>query len=311
MARLELRPLRSFVAVAEELHFRRAAERLRLTQSALSQQIGLLEEQLGTRLFDRDRRGVSLTASGNTLLEGARELLQKADELEHRVRVGAGVEEPLLSLGYVDFLNLPFIAPCLRLLLSHYPEARISRHEMPPEKQLEAIRTGSLHVGIMRMPNGAMPAGLQSEALIEGRWMLVVPEDHALAALPQIPLERLRGERLILFARTLNPNLYDQLLQHCRDAGFEPNIVYETAQSHAASQLVAQGIGLFWASSYMLQDLPASVTPRPLAGFDTHLVVHAVWRADNQSSLLKTFLSLLRQHAPLAMQASEPQSQAG
>lgn len=300
MFRLELRSLRSFVAVAEELHFRRAAERLSLTQSALSQQIVQLELQLGVRLLTRDRRGVSLTPSGRRLLEGARELLHEAEELERQTRAAAGVGEPRMALGYLDYMNLPFVVPCLRRLLLEHPELRIDQHEMPPEKQIEALRARSLDVGIMRLPDGAVLSDLACEPLIEGRWTLLTPADHPLAALPHIPIPQLAGERLILFARRLNPSLYDRLVNHCREAGFEPNIVYETAQSHTAPQLVTEGIGLFWAATYMLRELPPDVIARPLSGFDNHLVVHAVWRADSHSVVLQTFLTLLRQHAPLA-----------
>ncbi len=292
---VEIRQLQIFVAVAEELHFRRAARRVGLTQPALSHQVAQLEERLAVRLLDRTSRSVALTEAGAAFLESARKLLADLDRAVDEARRIGGHARRKLVVGYLEYMNLPFLGPTLRALRERHPDAEVEHRDMHSAEVLEALAERTIDIGFTIMP--IEHPDLVARPVVEGEWVVVVPDDHPLAAEETVRLEALAGQPLVVFARRLNPPLHQWLLERLRAAiGDEPRIAYQTAQAHLGPSLVAEGVGLFVVASYVPRSLPPGVTMRPLSGFEP-MRVAAVWRADNQSEILRDFRDALPRRA--------------
>lgn len=288
---VDLPKLRLFLAVAEELHFRRAARRLGLSQPALSHQIARLEEDLGVKLLDRSRQHVELTEAGRTLQKGAGPLLIELDRVAEETRRIGGAARRRLVLGYVEYMNLPFLPTALRTLHKDHPDAEIEHRELYPVEALAALGERTIDIGFALAPINR--PDLVTRTVLIGRWMVVLPSAHPLAALPVVPLADLKSEPLILFARHINPPMHDWWLAQCRAAGFEPRIAYRTAQAHVGPHLVLGGVGAFLVGSYVLHELPAGTVARPLSGFDNTLEIQAAWRPDNNAPLVRAFRAVL------------------
>lgn len=287
---MELRHLRSFVAVCETLHFRRAATRLGITQPALSHHIAALEQTLGVTLLSRSRRHVEVTEAGAVFLETAKATLTRLEAgAKEAQRIGRSATHRL-RFGYLEYINLPFIGRALRRLGEHYPEVEVESVEMYPSQVLDALAQRTIDVGMtfhpVKVPN------LKARRVVTGRWVVVLPEKHALARGAEVPLARLADERLIIFSRKLNPPTYDWFMQQCRAAGFEPKVAFHTTQALIGPTLVAEGVGVFIVGSYVLRELPSGVVTRPLSGFDNRLEFALAWRADDRSRPLRAFLDV-------------------
>ncbi|MCU0694918.1 MAG: LysR substrate-binding domain-containing protein [Myxococcaceae bacterium] len=289
---MELRHLRTFVTLCETLHFRQAAARLGLTQPALSHHLAQLEEHLGVRLLDRSRRHVEVTEAGATFLVSAREALARLELGEQEARRVGRTVGNRLRFGYLEYVNLNFVARALRRLADEAPEVQVESVEMYPSQVLSALSQRTIDVGMTFHPVKALT--LASRRVVSGRWVVVLPARHPLARRDEVPLSALADERLILFARKLNPPTYDWFMQQCRASGFVPTIAFHTTQAVLGPTLVAERVGVFLVGSYVLRELPRGVVQRPLSGFDTRLEFALAWRADDRSPALRTFLQLAR-----------------
>lgn len=297
--RIEFRQLRSFLAVAEEGSFRRAAERVFLTQPALSQQISALEAALEVKLFERDTRGVRLTPAGEVFREGAARTLRSLDEASAAARAAAGLADRRLSLGYAEYVNLPFVAPAIRALLTEIPDLRFERHELASPRQPDALLSRNLDLGL-----GYVRPDLSEELaftpLVTGRWMIVLPPGHPLAALESVPPSRLKGERLVLFARVINPSLHDSVLALMRSHGLEPNLI-ETTQTSTGPRLVREGLGLFWMMSYIRDPGLEGLCTRPLdLPPESQITLGALYRRDDSSLPVRRLIALFQELAKTA-----------
>jgi LysR family transcriptional regulator, benzoate and cis,cis-muconate-responsive activator of ben and cat genes len=238
----ELRLVRYFVAVAEELHFGRAAHRLRMAQPGLSQQIKSLEQQLGVRLLDRTSRQVRLTPAGELLLGEGRRLLAQAERTADQVRrAGLGLvgRVTVAAIGSATFDVIP------RLLREHrerFPDVEVLLREMSTPAQVQALRSGEIDVGFLRLP--ADIDELVAHVVREERMALMLPESHPLAAMREVPLRALARERLIVFPAAPRPSWADTVIAACREAGFEPNVAQEAMESATVVSFVAAGIGV-------------------------------------------------------------------
>ncbi|MCU0659491.1 MAG: LysR substrate-binding domain-containing protein [Polyangiaceae bacterium] len=288
---IETRPLRLFLLAAQELHFRRAARRAGLTQPSLSYQIAQLEGQLGVPLFERQSRRVVLTDAGRALLEGGQRVLEDLDRLTEDVRRASGQPRRMV-LGYVEYANLPVLPRVLQRLRVSHPEVTLEVRELYTAEMLAALEERSIDAGFGYGEHGR--PWLSSKPVVEGRWVAALPPGHRLGRRRSLPLAALAQEPLLLFARRINPLLFDDLVQQCRLAGFEPSIVYQPTQLALGSELVAAGLGTLLMVSYNLRSVPPGVKVIPLAGLDpTHIQIRAFWRNDQSTPALKTFLAAL------------------
>lgn len=240
---IELRHLRYFIAVAEELHFGRAAARLNISQPPLSQQIQILEQQVGVRLLARTNRSVSLTAAGKQFLADSRQVLSLVNDAAARAeRLHLG-ETGELRIGFTS--SAPFISAVSHTLSTfrrHYPDVHIQTREINTREQIVPLNEGSLDLGLMR--NTQLPDTLAWEVILREPLMAMIPRDHPLAAQPSVTLAELAQEPFVFFDPHVGTGLYDDILGLMRRYGLSPVITQEVGEAMTIIGLVAAGLGV-------------------------------------------------------------------
>jgi DNA-binding transcriptional LysR family regulator len=242
---VELRHLRYFLAVAEHLHFGRAAETLGIRQPPLSQQIQALEAELGVALFDRSARQVRLTAAGEAFRPDAQRAVDHAGAATRAAQRASRGETGHLVVGFVGSAALTVLPPLLRAFRDRYPDVTLDLRELTTAEQAGQLRAGRLDIGLLRPPVPEPHAdGLHVESVGRERLVAALPAGHRLARTRGIALVRLAHEPFVLFPRRLGPGLRDQIDDYCRSAGFTPTVVQEAVQMQTILGLVAAGLGV-------------------------------------------------------------------
>lgn len=297
---LELRQLRYFITVAEELHFGKAALRLHMTQPPLSQTIQALEAQLGAALFARNRRGVALTAAGAALLPEARRLLAQAQELPQLVQRAAAGETGRLSLAFVSSADYSVLPPFLRAYRAAYPQVQITLQEATSDLQLEELLNGRIDAGLLIPPT---PAQLPERARAELDYLPVLREPLVLALPAGLPLLKRKGALslarlpalpLIIFPRAIAPALYDAVLGVFREAGITPEIGQQAIQMQTIVSLVSAHMGMALVPQSVSNLMRPGVEYRALTDPTPLVETGLAWRRDQQSPVLQGFLDLMR-----------------
>ena len=259
--RIDLKLLRYFLAVAEELHFGRAAARLNMSQPPLSIHIKELEQQLGTLLFIRHSRSVALTHAGKILMEESRRLLANASQALARVeQIGRG-EAGRIELGVVSTALWGKMRPVMRRFLKDNPNVEVNFREKMPSMQMALLERRELDAGIWRMANEPME-GFTRLRLHESSFLVAMPEDHGLTAYDAVPLEALRNEYFVTM-----PSMHTDwtfLQRVCQSAGFTPMIVREVLEPQTVLAMISMGLGItLIADSFAQMNWPGVVF-RPL-----------------------------------------------
>jgi DNA-binding transcriptional LysR family regulator len=294
---MELRHLRYFVAVAEELHFGHAAERLHMAQPPLSQQIRALEDELGVRLFARTSRSVRLTPAGTAYLKEARGVLEKvtaAGNLARRIHAGEAGE---LVLGYMNPVMDAVLCRALGAFRAQRPQVVLRLRELPTPVQLEELRAGRLDMAFIRLMNAPEEArqklaGLSTRVVAREPYVLALPEGHALARLSVVPLREAGAEPLILFPRASMPALFDTMLAALRAAGAKPHVAQEAPGKHASLALVAAGFGVCLVPASARDWLRRGVVLRPVTPGLPVVEMAAAWRPGAEHPAAKILLDL-------------------
>jgi DNA-binding transcriptional LysR family regulator len=290
MEAVDLRHLRYFVAVAEELHFSRAARRLNVSQPPLSQQIRQLERAIGAPLFVRTSRRVELTPAGSALLDGARRTLAEASRsLEAAERAGRG-EVDRLRVGYTGSGALGGLVEIVRAFRSADPLIHLELIEGTTESQLEAVERDLVDVALVRGPVAASRA--RAEVLRREPFVAALPHDHRLAARSMIPIAALKDEPWILFPRHIAPPHHDVLTGICQRAGFEPNVRHESAEYDTILSLVAAGLGVTIVPASVRRLRFEGVEFRRLSGVQATAELAAVYQPHRLSRALSAFLAI-------------------
>ena len=297
---IDLRQLRYFVSVAEELHFGRAATRLHMTQPPLSQTILALEEALGAPLFLRSRRSVALTPAGQALLPEARRMLAQAAELPELVRRAASGEAGRLSLAFVSSADYSVLPPFLRSYRAQFPQVQISLHEATSDVQVDDLLHNRVDAGLLIPP-------LPDKARAELNYLKVLDEPLILAAPAGLDallaggpvwLKDLPALPLIIFPRPIAPRLHDAILACFRDAGITPAIGQQAIQMQTIVSLVSAGMGLALVPQSVSNLMRRGVEYRPLHDVAPRVETGLAWRCDNRAPALQGFLDLLRKNTP-------------
>jgi DNA-binding transcriptional LysR family regulator len=242
---MELRHLRYFVAVAEELSFTRAAERLHIGQPPLSQQIQALEHEIGARLFERNRRRVLLTEAGRLFLADARRMLALAEQAKETARRAHLGEAGELRVGFTFSTPFtPLFARVVRRYRQQYPGVLLTFQEMATLPQLAKIEARELDVGFVRPASMPLPPSVAVTMLRRDPLRLVLPADGALARKKSITVKDLAGEAFVVFPKEAGTGIYHQILDMCRAAGFSPTIAMEAGEPSTIIGLVAAGCGI-------------------------------------------------------------------
>lgn len=293
---IELRHLRYFIAVAEELHFGRAAERLHMAQPPLSQQIRQLEAELGFQLFRRTKRSVELTEAGQVFLEECQRILRQLDQAVQTGRKASRGEMGQLVVGFVSSAAYNV----LPLILSHFrrsvPDVELALHELTTDQQLHWLREGRIDVGFVRPPIDD-PA-LRLLTILQEPLVVALPEAHGLAAQSQVSLRSIAAESFILFPRSLAPGLYDQIISLCQQADFSPKVVQEAIQMQTIVSLVAAEMGVAIVPVSLQNLQRKGVVYRELQEPTPKAAIAVVWNSD-LSPTVQRFLEVVQQAAQL------------
>lgn len=290
---MELRHLRYFVAVAEELHFGRAAARLGIAQPPLSQQIRQLEGELGVVLLARTRRRVELTEAGRVFLEEARGILQRVTQAAGAARRAARGETGSLAIGVVASATYGLLPRVVRAFRERHPDVALTLSVLSTGAQVAALRAGQLQLAIARPPFG--DETLVAEPLHEEPVVAALPSGHPLSARRSLPLRALAGEPLVLFPRDRRPGWYDFVLGLCREAGFDPVVGQDAPELATAMALVAAGVGVTLVPA-SVQDLRRSgVDYRSLAAPSPRTRLVALRRPGEPLPVVTRFLAVFRE----------------
>jgi DNA-binding transcriptional LysR family regulator len=298
---MDLRHLRYFVAVAEEGHMTRAAERLGIQQPPLSQQIRALESELQVQLFRRKARGVELTQPGQALLAEAHAILQQVEHAVAAARRTARGEAGRVGLGFTSSASFhPLVPRLIREYREAHPLVGLTLEESGTGELVDALRAERLDAAFVRSPIGSAP-GIAVHAVLEEAMVAALPAAHALAArgaAKALALEALAVETFILYRRPLGPGLYDAIIAACQRAGFSPTIGQEAPRMLATLSLVAAGLGVTLVPASMRWLRVHGVAYRsldPAAGLVAPL--NLAYRRTESSAAAQRFIALVRRTA--------------
>lgn len=289
---MELRHLRYFIAVAEELHFGRAAARLHIAQPPLSRQIRQLEEELEVELLDRTKRRIELTAAGRTFLTEAKRVLAQSERAVRAAQSTGRGEMGPLALGFVPSAGLDVLPRALRLCRARLPQLELELHPMTRCQQIDALRSGRIQIGLVLLPFEDAPLAiepLRREALVA-----VLPEGHRLARRERLKMLDLRTEAVISFPRP--PRGRDHIIvSACRQAGFEPQMSYATDRIETNLALVAAGLGVSLLPASVRNLRRVGVVYRSLVPPAPEVEIAAAYPREGASASALAFLAVLRE----------------
>ena len=291
---MELRHIRYFVAVAEELNFTRAAARLGIGQPPLSQQIKDLESELGAALLRRVPHGAELTEAGKAFLEEGRRALAAAESAATAVKRAVRGESGHLKLGFTSSAHFNAVVPTtIRQFTGRYPKVQLSLEEANTNKLLDAVSRGALDVAFthsgLEQGTGLSCLAVKVEPLVAA-----LPATHAKAGGRAVRLADLAGDEFILKPRSVGPELHRQVIEACRKAGFEPSLGHEAPQLATVISFVAAGLGVALVPASM-QDVRASgVSYLPLSDVEASISLCLVWRRADPSKVVQNLVTLVK-----------------
>ena len=290
---MELRHLRYFVAVADELNVRRAAQRLHVSQPPLSRQIHDLEDELETKLFDRCKQKLALTPAGETFLREARQILSQVQRAVQLAKAASRGEAGQLSVATLPSIGGLFVPRAVRAFRERFPVVDLSILNLVPQEAIAALTDRRVDLGFVLFPAINMVPDIEVEPVQEVDLLVALPPGHRLAKQHRLKLEKLAQEPFVLFNRSLAGAFNDWVLNLCREAGFEAQPIKLAESSSSLLELVSAGFGVSLVPS-IFQRYPSDVVFRPLPPKTPKLQLALAWRRDNQAQLLKTFLEILR-----------------
>ncbi len=292
---MELRHLRYFIAVAEELNFTRAAERLRTAQPSLSQQIRDLEDQVGTPLLERTKRRVALTAAGRAFLDEARLVMAQTQRAILMARRAAQAEQKKLTIGFLPSAEVKIFPSVLSSIRAQFPDTPVELRHMTTAEQREALAQNSIDVAFMRRPVDGNT--LIYEIVLTEKIVVVLPMDHPLAALERVPLAALAPHPYLRVAPNHAGNLHDITENHCRAMGVQLQPIQDVENVLTLLTLIGMGLGFGLLPDYAEHLLFKNVTTRPLAETAPSVGLAMVRRVGCDFPALAAFVDLVRQVA--------------
>jgi DNA-binding transcriptional LysR family regulator len=255
---MELRQIRSFLSIAETLHFGRSAELIHLSQPALSLQIRALEEEVGVRLFERNRRKTTLTAAGVAFRNDAAAALSQLEQAIRRARLAASGKLGLLRIGFVSTAGNEIVPDIVRQFRKSNPDVEFSLRNILTAEQVQMLETGALDIGFLRVPIGGHSA-LDVVTVHREPFVLVVPSSHKLAKRKRVRLREVAGEDFVMYERTYAPGFHDLIFGILRDARIVPNVSQSAVEVATLISLVASGMGIAIMPASVVKHFVASV----------------------------------------------------
>jgi len=295
---MELRHLRYFSVLAEELHFGRAARRLAISQPPLSVAIQQLEEAVGARLFERNSKGVRLTPAGSALQQSARRLLTQAEEAAREAREVAAGMAGRLRIGFVGAMLYRGLPQALHEFQAAHPAVRITLAELNSREQITELLHDRLDLGFVH--TSRMPRELAHRLLLSEHFVCCLPVAHPLARRPVLAPADLREEPFVLFSRSASPDYHERILSICAEAGFSPNVRHEVRHWLAVVSLVSQGLGVALVPDAMRRSGLRGAAFRALDRVVAQSEAYAVWPAATPGVLAQRLLEGIARHVPAA-----------
>ncbi|HEY9108881.1 MAG TPA: LysR family transcriptional regulator [Roseateles sp.] len=289
---MEFRHLRYFLALAEELHYGRAAQRLAISQPPLSVAIQQLEASVGARLFDRDSKGVRLTPAGAAFRASAAALLARAEEACALAREVQAGEVGRLRLGFVGSTLFNGLSAWLQAFQASHPRVEVVVVELNSQDQIDALLAEELDLGLVHTDR--LPPALASAPLYSEPFLACLPASHPLAALDQMPLTALSDQPFILFSRKGSPDYHARIVEICRQHGFYPRLQHEGRHWLSVVSLVSQGLGVSIVPAAFQRAGIQGATFRPLVEAVEGSAVFAAWRTDGDAVLRENFVAARR-----------------
>ena len=294
---MNLKHLRYFTTLAEELHFGRAAARHHITQSPLSVGIRQLEEELGFRLFQRDSKNVALTSTGQAFLRIAQELLNHSERALQFGNALAKGRAGHLDIGFTSAMIFRGLGGIISTFEKLCPDVDFSLHETSSQEQKRLVRAGRLDVGFITVrdaSDGRPQQGLGNMLVCQERFVACLPLSHKLARARSIDLSALSDERFIMFARNASPGHYDQFISMCAEAGFHPNIGLEVRQFLTAAALAGNGLGVSVVPESIGRSCMPGVAFVPLKKSPIQPSAYLIWDANRTSPGTIAFVDAVR-----------------
>ncbi|MER7395082.1 LysR family transcriptional regulator [Streptomyces sp. NPDC000151] len=294
---MELRHLTAFVAVAEELHFGRAAKRLQMAQPPLSQQIRQLEKELGVQLFERNTRSVRLTSAGQSFLDPVRTVLADLDTATRAAKAAGRGEYGRVTIGFAGASThetLPLLTRAVRA--AHPALELVMKGQTYANVALAGVADGSLDLGFVRLP--VTQPGVATRVIDEEELVCALPSDHPLARRRRIPIAALADEPFVSFPANAGSTVRDATVRACEAAGFNPRVVQEAPDSYTILALVGAGVGVTLTVTSCQHIQQTGLVYRPLAGPPIRLQAALAWRPDNPSAALRTVLAVAEEALP-------------
>jgi len=292
---MELRHLRYFITVAEEMSFTRASRKLHIAQPPLSRQIRKLEEDLGVMLLERNSRSMRLTNAGRILLEEGRGMLSQAAGIVERCRRAGTQASECVRVGFATGLGDSLQAALVQHLGSH-PQAEVHYKNLLSSEHQAALREHQIDIGLLRPP--VDDPSLEGELLYRERLVALVPKDHPIARLRSVTLQQLSEETILLHKRSVSTGIYDKVVALIREAGIRPKLVQTRTGPYeeAGTLLVASGKGIYIAGGYAVTHPGASREIRaiPIAGANAMIGIWMAWRKGEESSATIAFMQSMR-----------------
>jgi DNA-binding transcriptional LysR family regulator len=289
---MEFRHLRYFLALADELHFGRAAQRLAITQPPLSLNIQQLEASVGAQLFTRNSRGVQLTAAGQAFVPAARALLEQAGQAAREAREVAQGLVGSLQIGFAGTVLYRGLPQMLKGFAAEHPKLRLTLRELSSSDQLIDLMHERLDVGFVHTTR--VPAGFSQILVSSQPFVACLPVGHAMARRRRLTTDALHGETFAMIARSVSPDYHDRILGMCADAGFSPEVRYELRHWLSVVSVVAQGLGVALVPAALKQaNLPGAVFVS-LADDAPPYDTHCLWKTDRDQAALGAFLAVVR-----------------
>lgn len=289
--RVELRQIRQFMAVAETLNFRRAAETLAIAQPALSRGIQLLEHQLGVRLLERNNRRVELTAAGAEFLKGCGQLLTGLEETVRQTQKADSGELGCLTIGYTDFAITGVLPGLLDGFRRQYPDIAIELVYGSTQEQLEELANRKIDIGFLTSPLSG--DHLMHRPVQVDRFVAVLPEQHPLAGRTEVDIHELADEPFVVGVMARWSHFRRHLDALCLQAGFQPRIVQEAYNSEGMFGLISANIGITIHLECAGNYKRTGVVMLPLIGTRTTVLTEAVWLKEEVSPILQRFINIL------------------
>ncbi len=287
-----IRHLWLFLAVAEEKHFGRAAKRLGMSQPPLTEQIQALEQGLGVRLLDRDRRGVRLTPAGAAILPAIRKFAEQLERLELAVREAISGQTGTLTVGAINSAMLENLPPLVDRLRVAYPELTVAVKEIDSVEAVPLLEAGDIDLAFARL-EGELGPTIRSLPVTQDRLAVALPQDHRLTAFNEIPLADLAHEDFAMFSRRLSPVYFDHVVAACAMQGFSPRILHEVRSVTSQIAFVGCGQGIALVPSGFERLAPPSVTFRPLRERIDIVAAALVWSAARHNPMVEAVVSIL------------------